>query len=140
MIKYVHGDLLTTNAPLILHQVNLNRVIGGGLAYKIARKYPSVEREYSRFHGLLGDVLYSQTDDFIVGNCYSQTDDFTTNYDALFICLLDVRKYMLNNKIDTVAIPYKYGCGIAYGDWAKVKKLFKRVLGTFTVLIYKFGD
>ena len=140
MIKYVHGDLLTTKAPLILHQVNLNRVMGGGLAYQIARKYPTVEREYSRFYGMLGDVFYSKTEDFIVGNCYSQNGDFTTNYDALFTCLLDVREYMLNNNIDTVAIPYKYGCGIAHGDWARVKKLFKIVLGKFTVLIYKFGD
>ena len=140
MIKYIHGDLLETNAPLILHQVNLNGVMGGGLAYQIARKYPSVEREYGRFHGILGDVLYSETDDFIVGNCYSQNEDFTTNYDALFACLLDVREYMVNNNIDTVAIPYKYGCGIAYGDWTRVKKLFKKVLGTFNLLIYKLGD
>ena len=140
MIKYVHGDLLETKAPLILHQVNLHGVMGGGLAYQIARKYPSVERDYSRFHGMLGDVYYAHTDDFIVGNCYSQDGDFKTNYDALFTCLLNVREYMLNNNIDTVAIPYRYGCGIAYGDWTRVKKLFKRVLGTFNLLIYKFGD
>lgn len=140
MIKYIQGDLLETNAPLILHQVNLQGVMGGGLAYQIACKYPWVERGYKQFHGTLGDVLYCHTDDFIVGNCYSQNDDFTTNYDALFTCLLDVREYMINNNINTVAIPYKYGCGIAHGDWSRVKKLFKIVLGTFNVLIYKFGD
>ena len=140
MIKYVHGDLLKTNAPLILHQVNLQRVMGGGLAYQIALKYPSVERDYIRYNGLLGDVCYAHTEDFVVGNCYSQNEDFTTNYDALLTCLLNVREYMLNNNMDTVAIPYNYGCGIASGNWAVVKNLFKRVLGTFNLLIYKFGD
>lgn len=25
----------------------------------------------------------------------------------------------------TIGIPYKYGCGIAKGDWVKVEKIFK---------------
>ena len=143
MIKYVKGDLLSTNAPLILHQVNLQGVMGGDLAYSIARKYPNVERKYSSFKGELGDVLYVKTEDFIVGNCYSQNEDFTTNYEALSECLLDVRYYMLRHKISTVAIPYKYGCGIAKGDWATVESIFTRVLDAFDdleVLIYKIGD
>lgn len=143
MIKYIQGDLLKTDAPLILHQVNLQGVMGGGLAYSIARKYPSVEREYSRFRGSLGDVLYCETDDFIIGNCYSQNEDFTTNYEALAECLLDVRYYMLQHEIYRVAIPYKYGCGIASGDWETVEDIFKRVLDTFDdlqILIYKLGD
>ena len=61
MIKYIQGDLLKTDATLILHQVNLQGIMGGGLAYSIARKYPSVEREYSRHIGDLGDVLYCET-------------------------------------------------------------------------------
>ena len=143
MIKYIKGDLLKTHAPLILHQVNLQGVMGGGLAYSIAQNYPSVEREYCDHKGFLGDVLYCQTEDFVVGNCYSQNEDFTTNYEALSECLLDVRYYMLKHKIYTVAIPYKYGCGIAKGDWTKVEDTFKRVLDAFDdfeVLIYKLGD
>lgn len=140
MIKYIQGDLLQTNAPLILHQVNLQSVMGGGLAYSIAQKYPSVEMEYSRFRGELGGVLFTPTDDFVVGNCYSQNEDFTTNYDALYECLTDVRYYMLYHDMKTVAIPYKYGCGIARGSWGKVLEIFKDVLGDFEVLIYKFGE
>lgn len=143
MINYITGDLLQTNAPLILHQVNLHNVMGGGLAYSIAQKYPSVERKYRVHQGFLGDVLYCETEDFVVGNCYSQNEDFTTNYKALAECLLDVREYMMKNKIHTVAIPYGYGCGIAKGDWAKVKWVFERVLDAFDdieILIYKLGD
>lgn len=140
MIKYIQGDLLETDAPLILHQVNLQGVMGGGLAYSIARKYPSVEREYSHFQGTLGDVLCCETEDFFIGNCYSQNEDFTTNYDALRDCLEGVRVFMNHYDINTVAIPYKYGCGIARGDWTTVETIFKEVLGDFEILIYKLGD
>lgn len=140
MIEYIQGDLLQTDAPLILHQVNLHGVMGGGLAYNIAQKYPSVERAYSIYRGFLGDVLYCRTKDFIIGNCYSQNEDFTTNYYMLTKCLINVRNYMTQRGIDTVAIPYKYGCGIAKGDWAMVELLFKAVLGDFNVLIYRLGE
>lgn len=140
MIKHIKGDLLNTDAPLILHQVNLQGVMGGGLAYSIARKYPSVEREYSRFNGRLGDVLFCQTDDFVIGNCYSQNEDFTTNYYALSECLREVGVYMMTHDMRTLAIPYKYGCGIAKGDWATVEALFDDVLDDFEILIYRLGE
>ena len=143
MIKYIQGDLLQTDAPLILHQVNLQGVMGGGLAYSIAQKYPSVERKYRYFCGELGDVLFCRTKDFVVGNCYSQNEDFTTNYDALAECFLEVREYMVRRRISTVALPYKYGCGIARGDWATVEDIITKVLDAFddlNVLIYKLGD
>lgn len=140
MITYARGDLLNTRAPLILHQVNLQGVMGGGLAYQIASKYPLVEREYHNYQGELGDVLFCNTDDFVVGNCYSQNEDFTTNYGALDECLWRVRAYMKQHDIKTVAIPYKYGCGIASGDWSIVRGIFEDVLGDFDVLIYTLGD
>lgn len=143
MIKYVQGDLLTTNAPLILHQVNLHGVMGGGLAYNIAQKYPFVERTYRVHRGVLGDVLFTKTDDFIIGNCYSQNEDFTTNYYALDECLYRVRLFMKTHGMSTVALPYKYGCGIAKGNWNKVEDIITRTLDAFDdleVLIYKLGD
>ena len=84
MVKYIKGDLLSTDAELVLHQVNLQGVMGGGLALSIARKYPNVERAYSNFKDKkLGAVVYAPADKFFIGNCFSQNADFTTNYDAL---------------------------------------------------------
>ena len=140
MIKYIKGDLLQTDAPLILHQVNLQGVMGGGLAYSIAHKYPSVEREYNAYKGALGDVLYSETDDFIIGNCYSQNEDFTTNYEALETCLMNVRWYAVKHNINVIAIPYKYGCGIAKGNWVTVAQVVNDILGNFEILIYMLGE
>ena len=46
MISYHEGDLLKSNCDVICHQVNLQGVMGGGLALQIARKFPQVEHEY----------------------------------------------------------------------------------------------
>ena len=137
MIKYIKGDLLETNADVICHQVNLQGVMGGGLAYSIARKYPKVNKIYEAYKPKqLGEVCLAYTDDFLVANCFSQTEDFNTDYKALRLCLLKVRNYMMNYKFKTVAIPYKYGCGIANGDWNKVLSVFEDIFKDFNLLIY----
>ncbi len=138
MIKYIKGDLLRTDAPLVLHQVNLQGVMGGGLALSIARKYPNVERayiEYSQKH--LGNVVFAPADSKFIGNCFSQNENFTTNYEALSKCLDKVVKFMNDWHIKTVAIPYKYGCGIADGDWNKVESIFKDKFKDYDLLIYQ---
>ena len=81
--KIIKGDLLETNADIICHQVNLQGVMGGGLALSIARKYPNVNKVYKDYkQKKLGEVCMVYTDDFIVANCFSQTEDFNTDYKA----------------------------------------------------------
>lgn len=134
--KIIKGDLLETNADIICHQVNLQGVMGGGLALSIARKYPNVNKVYKDYkQKKLGEVCMVYTDDFIVANCFSQTEDFNTDYKALRVCLLKVRKYMSHCGYRTVAIPYKYGCGIANGDWETVFNIFKDVFLGYELLI-----
>ena len=134
--KIIKGDLLETNADIICHQVNLQGVMGGGLALSIARKYPNVNKVYKDYkQKKLGEVCMVYTYDFIVANCFSQTEDFNTDYKALRVCLLKVRKYMSHCGYRTVAIPYKYGCGIANGDWETVFNIFKDVFLGYELLI-----
>lgn len=142
MTKHIKGDLLNTNADIICHQVNLQGVMGGGLALSIATKYPNVNKVYEDYKPKkLGEVCMVYTDDFVVANCFSQTEDFKTDYKALRKCLLKVRKYMMDCGYRTVAIPYKYGCGIANGDWETVFNIFKDVFLGYELLIYqKLGD
>ena len=136
--KIIKGDLLDANADIICHQVNLQGVMGGGLALSIATKYPSVNKTYEDYKPKkLGEVCMVYTDDFIVANCFSQTEDFNTDYNALRVCLLKVRKYMLDCEYRTIAIPYKYGCGIANGDWQTVFDIFNDVFSDYELLIYQ---
>lgn len=132
----VNGDLLKSNVDIILHQVNLDGIMGGGIAYQIANKHPHVLREYQLFENkTLGEVCFAKTTKYVVGNCFSQKANYDTDYIALELCLDKVIEYMKLNNLKTVGIPYKYGCGIANGDWEIVSEIFERKLPN--VLIYK---
>ena len=136
--RVIKGDLLNANADIICHQVNLQGVMGGGLALSIARKYPNVNKVYEDYKPKkLGEVCMVYTDDFIIANCFSQREDFNTDYKALIKCLSKVRKYMLDCGYRTVAIPYKYGCGIANGDWETVFDIFNDIFFKYELLIYQ---
>lgn len=138
MVRVVKGDLLSTDADIICHQVNLQGYMGGGLALSIAKKFPYVDEDYRNYpFKMLGGVCFSYTDTFIVANCFSQTEDFDTDYDALRKCLSTVKSYMKANRLKTVAIPYKYGCGIANGDWETVRGIFEYSFRDFDLIIYQ---
>lgn len=141
MVKYVNGDLLTTDADVICHQVNLQGVMGGGLALAIARKFPNVEADYKAYKPKkLGHVCTSRVKGaYVVANCFSQTEDFCTDYDALWACLERVRGVMDSLHYKRVAIPYKYGCGIAHGDWDTVLEIFEKAFVGYEVLVYIKG-
>ena len=131
-----NGDLLQADVDIILHQVNLQGFMGGGIAYQIAKTYPNVEKEYMEFKEKeLGNVCFVKTNKYVVGNCFSQNWYFETDYTALGKCLDKVVNYMKANSLKTVAIPYNYGCGIASGDWNTVVKIFNKKIPD--IIIYK---
>ena len=122
----IKGDLLDSNVDIILHQVNLDGVMGSGIAYQIENRHPNVLKEYQAFEKKeLGEVCFVKTDTYVVGNCFSQKSNFDTDYEALEMCLSKVLEYMQKHNLGTVGIPYKYGCGIANGNWDIVIKIFE---------------
>lgn len=48
MIIYKDGDILTSTADVICHQVNCKGVMGAGLAKQIKQKYPAVFKLYKK--------------------------------------------------------------------------------------------
>lgn len=136
MVKIIKGDLLSADADIICHQVNLQGVMGGGLALSIARRFPSVEKEYRKYRPMqLGEVCFANTNRFVIANCFSQSQNYDTNYRALHNCLLKVKQYMDKHDLKTIAIPYKYGCGIANGDWDIVLTIFTSVFKDIDVYV-----
>ena len=150
MIHEVTGDLLTSGADVICHQVNYHGVMGGGIAASIREKMLSPKR-YAAYvmhcqrleRNALGTVLFTPTctEKGIVANLFSQ-DDFTTDYDALRSCLKYVEKAarIMNW---TVALPGNMGCGIAHGDWDEVFKVIQEVFGESPVeltIVYWYAD
>ena len=146
-IKMVYGDLLSSNANAILHQVNCKGVMGSGVAKQIRNKYPEVYREYtalcseyknytSPLLGSIQSVRINESQDVV--NLFGQNgygrDKQHTNYDALRRCLSSVNtKY----KENIVALPYKMGCGLGGGNWGVVYRIIEEELKDCEVYIYK---
>lgn len=126
------GDILTPNKasfyyPIICHQVNCKGVMGGGLAKQIKDVYPNVYYVYKRKCeamkrgiGGLGDILYVPVpkSGFIIANIFGQDgygrEKCYTDYDALRKAFTSI---FLEFPNQTIRIPYKFGCGLAGGDW-----------------------
>lgn len=131
------GDILKATENIICHQVNENGVMGAGLALQIAKKYPQVKKEYKEFCNQFKDILYGQyqvckvESHKYIANCFTQKNFVTDLEDIrlVFSGLLETCK--LNNL--TIAIPYKYGCGIAHGDWNKVTDILDKLSNEFNV-------
>jgi len=151
MITWHEGDILESGADYILHQVNCMGVMGAGLAKQIKTKWPEVYEEYykcceenaSKRTKLLGDFVVANTSTkaksghpITVINLFGQYGyggGCQTDYHALeralgsFIGVFDeVYKELGTIQIQTIAIPYKLGCGLAGGDWNVVYDIIKR--------------
>lgn len=132
MIKEFKGNLLDSDCDIVCHQVNLQGVMGGGLALQIATKYPNCEKSYqeiSKEYDMRGDIYffcYKGKNGLgrYIANCFSQNEDFTTNYEWLESCVEKVINFAKIFHLKTVGIPKNYGCGIAKGNWEIVKSIW----------------
>lgn len=131
MIEYKKGDLLLSGCDMICHQVNAYGVMGAGIALQIRNVFPQLYNQYRELcktrknNDLYGNVwFYFYDDKKAVANCFSQIDG-VTDIEKLKSCVRILHIVAANNNFKTVGIPYKYGCGIAKGDWLKVKQVFE---------------
>ena len=146
MLVYKPGDILQATENIICHQVNVDGVMGGGLALQIADTYPNVERFYQDYAFQLGydyKILKGKSCGVHINNhqrienCFTQKPNFNTDYEAIKQCF---KKLLNETKIfkTTIAIPYKYGCGIAKGNWEEVSKIFEDLSNEYNIDIYVY--
>lgn len=139
MIKYINGDALEIKTDYLAHQVNTLGIMGGGIALAIRNKYPEVYMKYKELcdyyqdqsETLIGSFLPVNVDNsnLIILNCFSQKGlsrtERTTDYNAIKEIFQNIKDYMPKGKVLT--IPYKYGCGLANGDWDIVKSIMEDI-------------
>ena len=167
IIKYVNGDILTAkDRPgfvAICHQVNCKGVMGAGLALQIKNKYPNLYKRYRKFctnvhynppeltkSPLLGKIQIFYPENLSVSgdsepthcivNCFGQ-DGYSnkgvqTDYVALKKCFKQINTIFKNKR---VALPYKFGCGLAGGDWSVVERLIEENLNDCKIEIWKYN-
>lgn len=121
--------------------------MGSGLARQLADQYPMLEETYSQYcksydndyKKLQGQAIYEGYSKKIIANLFSQKPNFDTDYKAMEKGLTDI-KVLAKNHNFTIAIPYKIGCGIANGDWNKVRKIIDKVFKNYDITIYKLKE
>lgn len=138
-MKFIYKDITTETSGLIVHGVNCQLVMGGGVALAIRNKWPIVYQTY-RTKGkgghLLGTLdIIEISDDLYVGNGYTQEflgyDDFKyadiASVDAVlqkaFTCC-----QLAALQLKTV----KIGCLRGGLDWdTEIKPLFEKYESQF---------
>ena len=140
MIIEIQGDLLKTDCKLIAHGVNCQGVMGSGVAEALANKFKGLKTAYLQhcdlvFGGggsasdMLGMNYIIDIDGKLISNCFIQQNygrdgQVYLNYDALHHCVSALAIEMNEMGLKELAIP-KIGCGLAGGNWERVKKIFE---------------
>lgn len=136
-------------AEILAHQTNCRGVFGSGVALAIKKKYPEVYVGYRNFckenNGkVLGCVYICDTNDGkTVANLFGQDgygrDKRYTDYDALNKALYSLSKWMMDSGMQSIAFPYKIGCGTGGGDWNLVSKMIENTFKDFDVYYCKIS-
>lgn len=131
------GDITTSKAKVICHQVNCQGKMNSGVAKAIRDKWPEV---YNRYRAkcesevdLLGQIqpIYITDSDMAVINMFAQYNygydgRRYTSYDAFWSCLGEIKKYL--NPGITIAFPARIGCVRGGANWAVIKTMIEEAL------------
>lgn len=151
MIHEITGDLLDAKSGIICHQTNYHGVMGAGVARAIADKILTTQ-QYNAYVNYcwqagrmaLGTVQFlGNAPGLVVANIFSQDEAKPqlhgrydiTDYEAMFMALQRVRDLAEAHNM-TVHIPHGMGCGIAGGDWNRVRQIIYSVFGGSSVHVY----
>ena len=145
-MKHTKGDALKvfeeSQSAVLIHQVNCQGVMGGGIAKQIRDKYPMHYADYeeciSHFGGdeMFGEYFFTVVNPTrsIVG-LFSQfdygTDTRHTNYAAFTKAICEMIDW-LTDGVDII-IPKYIGCGLGGGDWNIIEQILLDVESMYGV-------
>ena len=148
MIKIIDGDLLSSNADIIAHQVNCQGKMNSGIAKQIREKYPEVFDKYKLFcstfinkDSLLGECQIVITHD---GKCianlfgqlgYGYDGKQYTDLDALEKSMLCFKSYFDKDK--TIAFPYGLGSVRGGARFEDVYRIIDTIFDGYNVELWR---
>lgn len=137
-IKEFYGDVLTSVADLIMHQVNCSGVFNSGVAKSVRDKYPNVYAKYKdaydRGYAKLGNIQVVEGQDgfdskkivnLFAQEKYGYDKQKYTSYDALDTCMHKLRTYCEENYIHSIALPWHMSSDRGGADWNVVLAIIK---------------
>lgn len=162
IVQDCQGDLLESQATIIVHQVNCMGVMGSGVAKGIREKWEHVYTKYveaceavSDKHGLLGTILpvplrFGGRTKYVV-NLFGQyrfgyDGKRYTSYDAVYDGLVALRDFALSVCKDepriVIAFPYKMSSVRGGAKWEIIERMIEVVFGytNITIQYWKYGS
>lgn len=166
MIKVIDGDLFTTDAKFICHQVNCQKRMGSGVALQVREKFPHVYREYCKVASpeMLGQVQIIPIKEKYLGydcgsllvpykeqwicNMFAQDNygydgKLYTDLDALEKCFKHMNGRICernNNCGATVAMPWKIGCCRGGANWDEVYQMIDKIFKYQNVELWRLDN
>ena len=145
-VQIIDGDLFQTHAKYICHQVNCQARMGSGVAKQVRAKYPEVYNAYVGFcneeRNVFGRTQFAQANDGkVIVNMFAQSNygydgKLYTDYTAFQSCLKRIKLTVPAG--ETIAMPFKIGCGLGGGDWNVIFGLIQKELSDkYTVELWR---
>lgn len=151
-IKYIKGDLFTTEIITIMHGVFAQGVMGSGVAKIIRERYPKAYERYmsqGRDFGLqlgelivvpCGDRLHDPANFKIIVNAitqerYGNDGRRYVSYDAVSEAMKRVNSMAEIYGVKEVAMP-QIGAGLGGGDWQVISAIIESELKAVQPVVY----
>ena len=148
-IEFKNGDLFTSQAKYLCHQVNCMGKMGSGIARTVRNRFPAAYEEYialcqgASSHGtLLGGILQSECDGTTIIHMFAQERCGRyaryTDYFAFRECLRKIKSIVQPGS--TIAFPHGIGCGLGGGDWDIILPMIEEELAKdYEIEVWKYG-
>lgn len=139
-VVFKNGDMFTSTANILCHQVNCMGRMGSGIAKTVREKFPNVYDEYMKLcqsddmtpDYLLGATQFVKCDTQIIANLFAQRNygydgKQYTDYDAFRQCLKHIRDNVPAGS--SIAFPHGIGCGLGGAKWEIIVAMIQEELG-----------
>ena len=134
------GNVLKSDEQIIVHGCNCKRTMGSGFARQIREQFPAVyQADQATLWGdrnKLGTFTYAwelnkQDLAIAIVNAYTQYNYTRTEVDLDYGALSEVLVRICEHFPQKIIAMPRIGCGLAGGDWKKVKEILERVSERF---------
>lgn len=150
-IVFKDGDMFTSDAKYLCHQVNCMGKMGSGIAKTVREKFPTAYHDYMAlclFSGkstkeLLGGIQFCECGQKVIINMFGQErygNDGAryTSYSAFRECLQHIHNHVPHGS--TIAFPNGIGCGLGGAKWKIILSLIEEELATdYEIEVWKYG-
>lgn len=144
IVKYIDGNIvkLFLEGNHVAHGCNCFHLMGAGVAGQLAKAYPPI-LEVDKSDTFLGDTeklgyftkATGKKGQFCF-NLYTQFDPGRNlDYGALANSMINLNKWAENLLVPPTVYMPRIGCGIAGGDWEKVKTIIDLFTDNVRIII-----